>query len=348
MGFFSKVFKGIKKVVKSIGKGIKSAVGKVGKFMNKIGIVGQIGLALVLPGIGSMLGTWAQGMMAYSGVGSTFVNAAGQVLNFAVQAGTKVGNMFSTVTEGVTKVVGETVGAVLNKVPGMSDVVSNMSGGYFDISNKSFSSAFDAASNLVTDAAAAGKNIFTDYVVGDEAAKQAIAKVTMGEAVSSQAAESLAATTQGQVTADLNAKLGVDTATGGVPTMTTTNVTAAATTTPSLLERTYEGAKTAATNLVEKAPEKIAKSIESSVTGAVESKIYEAAGVDTTPDVYQTSYQSYVPTLAAAEQAYAPEQQFVTYQPSKSMISQNPYGYSASLYNADAYKQRMSSYGYAI
>ena len=33
MGFFSKIFKGVKKVFKKIGKGIKSAFAKVGKFM---------------------------------------------------------------------------------------------------------------------------------------------------------------------------------------------------------------------------------------------------------------------------------------------------------------------------
>ena len=59
MGFFSKIKKGFKKVVSKIGKGIRKVTKKVGKFMGKMGIVGQIGLALVLPGIGSMLGGFA-------------------------------------------------------------------------------------------------------------------------------------------------------------------------------------------------------------------------------------------------------------------------------------------------
>ena len=42
MGFFKKIFKGVKKVFKKIGRGIKKVAGKIGKFMNKIGIVGQI------------------------------------------------------------------------------------------------------------------------------------------------------------------------------------------------------------------------------------------------------------------------------------------------------------------
>ena len=114
MGFFSKVFKGVKKVVKKVGKGIKSAFAKVGKFMNKLGIVGQIALGLMLPGIGASLGKWAIGAM---GSGNAVVAAAGQFVNAAVSIGTKVSGAFKTVTEGVFKVVGQTVGTALNKIP---------------------------------------------------------------------------------------------------------------------------------------------------------------------------------------------------------------------------------------
>ena len=53
MGFFKKIFKGIKKVFKKIGKAIKSVFKKVGKFMGEIGIVGQLGLALMWFQVGS-------------------------------------------------------------------------------------------------------------------------------------------------------------------------------------------------------------------------------------------------------------------------------------------------------
>ena len=59
MGFLSKAWKkikgGVKGAFKKIGKGIKSAFKSFGKFMNKIGIVGQLGMAFILPGIGGML-----------------------------------------------------------------------------------------------------------------------------------------------------------------------------------------------------------------------------------------------------------------------------------------------------
>ena len=55
MGIFKKVFKGIGKVFKKIGKGVKKVFKKFGKFMGKIGIVGQIAMMFVLPGIGAAL-----------------------------------------------------------------------------------------------------------------------------------------------------------------------------------------------------------------------------------------------------------------------------------------------------
>ena len=57
MGFFKKIFKGVKKVFKKIGKGIKGVFKGIGKFMNKIGIVGQLAL-MFLP-----LGPLLQGLL---------------------------------------------------------------------------------------------------------------------------------------------------------------------------------------------------------------------------------------------------------------------------------------------
>lgn len=158
MGFFSKVFKSVKNTFKKIGKSIKSAVASIGKFMNKLGIVGQIGLGLLLPGIGNFLGTWAGTAMASS---NALIAGAGQFVNAAVNIGTKIGSAFQTVTEGVTKVIGQTVGATLNKIPGMDKLVSSLSGGKIDISNMTFKTAFETAGQAVTDIASAGSNLFS-------------------------------------------------------------------------------------------------------------------------------------------------------------------------------------------
>ena len=55
MGIFKKIGKGIGKVFKKIGKGVKKVFKKFGKFMGKIGIVGQLAMMFILPGIGAAL-----------------------------------------------------------------------------------------------------------------------------------------------------------------------------------------------------------------------------------------------------------------------------------------------------
>lgn len=97
MGFFSKIFKGVKKVFKKIGKGIKSAFKKFGKFMGKIGILGQVAMMFILPGIGAALGgafTGAAGALATNTVGGALGavgQAAGKVMQFVGNTVSKAG-----------------------------------------------------------------------------------------------------------------------------------------------------------------------------------------------------------------------------------------------------------------
>lgn len=118
MGFLSKIGKGIKSTFSKIGKGIKSAFKSIGKFMDKIGIVGQIGLSLLLPGIGAALsGMWGSvvgGLQAYGGIGSSIVNGAGNFLAKATSIANTISKPFTTITEGVKNVVGETLKAGAN------------------------------------------------------------------------------------------------------------------------------------------------------------------------------------------------------------------------------------------
>ena len=164
MGILSKVWKKtVGKVWKKTGKMIKSAVMKIGKFMNKIGVVGQIALGLILPGIGSALGTWA-------GTASTNFLAAGakSFINAAIQVGTKASAVFKTVTQGMMKTVGETVGAVLNRIPGMDGIVKNVTGKLgmnagngIDIKGMTFNSAKEVAEKALTDISKAGGDLFS-------------------------------------------------------------------------------------------------------------------------------------------------------------------------------------------
>tara|TARA_R110002074_G_scaffold133458_1_gene277180 strand:+ start:657 stop:1790 length:1134 start_codon:yes stop_codon:yes gene_type:complete len=158
MGFLSKLWKGVKKVVKKIGKGIKKVAMKVGKFMNKIGIVGQIAMSFLLPGLGEILGGWAATMMGSS---SAIVSGAGKFLNAAVNIGQKASSVVSSVTEGVTKVVGEVVGAVANKIPGMDKLVSGMSGGKINITDKNWGTVKAAAESAFTKTGDAVTSLFS-------------------------------------------------------------------------------------------------------------------------------------------------------------------------------------------
>ncbi len=170
MSFFKKIFKGVKKVVKGVGKvfkkigsGIKKAVVGIGKFMNKLGIVGQIGLSLLLPGIGAAIGSMAGSMMASTASGflGAAIRGAGTVLNAAVNVGSKVSGVFKTVTEGVTKVVGNVAGAALNKIPGADKLVSALTKGKIDLNNYSFKNAWTAAQGAISDVAAQGADLFS-------------------------------------------------------------------------------------------------------------------------------------------------------------------------------------------
>jgi hypothetical protein len=147
MGFFKKIFKGIKKVFKKIGKGIKSAFKKVGKFMGKIGIVGQLGLALIMPYALPALGGLATGMMGtqLGGALGAVVKGAGHFLNAAVKVGTRVGTAFKSVTSAVTDTIGNMVGATINSLPGgqqFGTFMKDLTAGKIDITELNFDTAW--------------------------------------------------------------------------------------------------------------------------------------------------------------------------------------------------------------
>ena len=110
MGFLSKLWKGIKKTFKKIFKPIKKVFKSIGKFMGKIGIVGQIAMSFILPGIGSALsgafsnvvGGLMKGALGPAG------KAAGWVLGKAGEFAQMASKGFKTVTSAVTDFIGTT------------------------------------------------------------------------------------------------------------------------------------------------------------------------------------------------------------------------------------------------
>lgn len=61
------IFKGFGKLFKKIGKGIKKVVKKVGKVVGKLGIIGQVGMMVLMPHMGSMI--WKGLLKIAPGVG---------------------------------------------------------------------------------------------------------------------------------------------------------------------------------------------------------------------------------------------------------------------------------------
>ncbi len=153
MGFFSKIWKGIKKGFKKVFKPIKKVFTSFGKFMNKIGIVGQIAMSFILPGIGTALsgmfsnlvGSLAGG--ALGGIGK----AAGWVLGKAHEFGKLVGAGYKTVTGAVTDFLGTAgkyIGGKLNigDLPNMT--MGEAWGEYTGKLSDSFSKLGDAATEF--------------------------------------------------------------------------------------------------------------------------------------------------------------------------------------------------------
>ena len=115
MGFFSKVWKGLKKGVKKVARGIKKVAKKVGRAVGKLGIVGQIGMMFLMPyamgALGSMFGTagtlsgWSQTLLTHSNIAS---QALGHTLNLINTAGTAVGNVYNSVSSTISGALDKT------------------------------------------------------------------------------------------------------------------------------------------------------------------------------------------------------------------------------------------------
>jgi len=134
MGFFKKALTGVTKVFSKAAKGVKSAFKSFGRFMNKIGIVGQIAMMFILPAIGTaLLGTTAAGAAAAAQAAVTAGTAtAAQV---AVVAGTQAA-VGSGLLGGALGSVGVAAGKaavwVGQKIAAVKSVFSNVTSGIFE------------------------------------------------------------------------------------------------------------------------------------------------------------------------------------------------------------------------
>jgi hypothetical protein len=378
MGFFKKVFKGVKKAFKKIGSGIKKAVGKVGKFMGKLGIVGQIGLGLLLPGIGSMMGSMfgnlAGSLMGSTlgGIGGAVVRGAGQVINAAVNIGTKTGSMFSSITEGVFKVVGQVAGTTLNKL-GLTDVVGKMG---WDISKmQNFGDVWNTAQTAISDVAAKGGDLFSmDTLTAENifsttrSAESALAGTDTGSTFSDSMLEDLPETIQPykdplaaaqEIAIEQETRLpffgdgaaqeiAIEQETRLPFFGKTPDVAGVASPQPSLLDRAGSAVVSRTKEAAAKLPGQFSQAAIANLTAIPREAI--VAGIQGPPEVTYDVRQSAVPDIGFASigQEYAqPAFDPVSYLDQNQVsIAENPFGFNARIYNDATYARNMQAYGF--
>ena len=138
-------FRAIGKGFKWVGKQIMKGFTKLGKFMNKFGILGQIGMMFITGGISSAmfagLRTLGQGFMAgLANSSSAMMQAAHKVLEGAVKlakipgntVGTAVRETFGTISEAVTTTVKDTWNYIGKAMPGNTPIAAPDIGGSID------------------------------------------------------------------------------------------------------------------------------------------------------------------------------------------------------------------------
>ena len=102
MGFISKIFGGIKRVIRKIGGGIKRLAKKIGGVFGKLGILGHIGMMFLmpyLPGWWGSLGNWATKLTQGTSMAG---KAFGHVMRGVYHAGKAVGTVYRGVTEAIS------------------------------------------------------------------------------------------------------------------------------------------------------------------------------------------------------------------------------------------------------
>ena len=371
MGFFSKVFKGVKKVFKKVGKGIKSAFKSIGKFMDKIGIVGQIGLSLLLPGIGQALGGMWQSlvgtMQGYTGLGSSVVQGAGNFLAKATEIAGSIGKSFNSITEGVKNVVGETLKAGANALGvdtalikvgdtlgseylqnlGQSISEANLTsiGNQFGASVKnvmnSFSGVVPADSPLLTDGAVTPQpeiNYDPDIVTPDMPATQVQTESLLSPTVD------VTAPVVSDPSAVVNRQLMTD-----AEFLETAQPDFTDTTKRGFIEETYDRAVAAGTKMIREAPTKAIDKLGATITDIPSQLARRAAGLDPDPTYTQVSYATVVPTIEEApmvgtSMGIDPVQYVASNQRA---INMEPFGFNANMYNEATYMNQMRKYGFA-
>jgi len=115
------------------------------------------------------------------------------------------------------------------------------------------------------------------------------------------------------------------------------------------IAETYDRAVTAATEMIQEAPEKAIDKLGSTITNLPSQFARRAAGLDPDPVYNQVSYATVVPTIQEApmvgsQSMMNPVQYVANNQESMAL---QPFGLNANMYNAATYMNTMRKYGFA-
>jgi hypothetical protein len=170
LNVITKPFKAIGKAFKWVGKQIMKGFSKLGKFMNKFGILGQVGMMFITGGISSAmfagLKTLGTGFMAgLANSSSAIAQAAHKVLSGAVKlakipgntVGTAAKETFGTITEAVGTTVTDTAKYIGRAMPGGPELTAPDITGSIE---KTMGKLVENGGNIVTET----KKAFTQSV----------------------------------------------------------------------------------------------------------------------------------------------------------------------------------------
>jgi hypothetical protein len=178
MGIFSKIGKGIKKVFSHIAKRLRKSFKRIGKFINKIGIVGQIAMMFILPGVGNALMNGLTGLFR-GVVGQTAAQAgaaaaaagAGAGTTAAAGAGAAAGTAAGAGTAAAAGTLGKATGMMASKsaiIRGAGSVLQ-AAGNFVSAGAKAFSTVTEGITSFMGEFVKTGLNKIPGINIGSAA-----------------------------------------------------------------------------------------------------------------------------------------------------------------------------------
>ena len=138
-----KIGKAIKKIAEPLWDGLKKVLKPIGKVFSKLGPIGTIGLGIMLPGIGSVVGSWFNAAGgAFQGLfapGSFMHNVVGGIGDFISQGansllGTEsaLGKAYGSITDVISAGVNVITEPFLGKGKGLATRIANFTANFTD------------------------------------------------------------------------------------------------------------------------------------------------------------------------------------------------------------------------